>query len=148
MHILQLLGGNPSLCSNSTRPSWELTNLPSNWRIQRCNRRARKRSCSPRPGSGNPCHEPDSTTPSWELTSPPANSRIRPRNCRDQLELVVASVGRKCGGFCSTTAAWLGPRRSTVRRRSCRGRLVLRVQAALWVAGGAVASSEVAWEVG
>jgi len=143
-HILQLPGGIPCPCSSNTRPSWRQTNQPSNWRSPHRNHMAQTLRRIRRLELGSPCHEPDSTTPSWELTTPPANLQTHLHNCRDQLELVVASVGRKYDGNCSTTAAWLRPKRSTVRRHSCRDRLALQGLAERWGAAAAGASAAAA----
>jgi len=143
-HILQLPGGIPCPCSSNTMPSWRQTNQPSNWRSPHRSHMAQTLRRIRRLELGSPCHEPDSTIPSWELTTPPANSRTHLHNCRDQLELVVASVGRKYDGNCSTTAAWLRPKRSTVRRHNCRDRLALRGLAERWGAAAAGASAAAA----
>jgi len=112
-HILQLLEGSPSPCSNSTMPFSQQTSPASNWQIQHCNRTAQRWGLMGRTrhlDSGSLCHEPDSTTLFWGLTSLLANSRTHPRNCMGLPGLVLASADRKCGGSCSTTAAWRHPK--------------------------------------
>merc|ERR1719330_2332986 len=153
-HILPPLEGSPSPCSNSTMPFWQQTSPASNWQIPHCSRTAQQWGQWVRMGrtrhldSGSLCHEPDSTTPFWGPTSPPANSRTHPRSCKDLLEQAAASVGRKCGGDCSTTAAWLRPKRSTGPQRSCTDRRVQQEQAAPWAAArmdASVAAAAAAW---
>jgi len=107
-------------------------------------------ACIHLPDSGSLCHEPGSTIPSWAPTSQPANSQNHPRNCRDLLEPAVASVAHKCGGSCSTTAVWVGPKQSTGRQRNCMDRQGLRGRAVLWAAAAEAIRSAVsaaAWAV-
>merc|ERR1711994_1234515 len=78
---LQLPGGSPYPCSHSTKPSWQQTIRPSNWRSQHRNRKDQPTARNPLLGSGSPCHELDSTTPSWQRTTRPANLRNHPGNC-------------------------------------------------------------------
>jgi len=149
-HTLHLLQGNPCPCSRSTTPSSVQTTLPSNSQSQRCNRRARTMSCIHLPDSGSLCHAPGSTTPFSGRTNLLANWQNHPRNCKGLLGPAVASVGHRCGGSCSTTAAWLAPNRSTVRLRNCKDQQVRRGQAALWAAaaGASGAAWAAAWGAG
>jgi len=151
-HILQLLVGSPCPCSNSTKPSWRRSSLPSSWQIQRRNRtarwvRRRHRRRNHRPDSGNPCHAPDSTILFWRHSSQPANSRNHLGNCMDLPALVVEWAAHRRGESCSTTAAWPHPKRHTGLLRNCMDPPVLlgppglsawgAAAVALWVAAAA-----------
>jgi len=118
----QLPVGSPCPCSNSTRPSWPRTNLPSNLRSLPRNRTAPQLARpwhNHRLDSGIPFHELCNTTPSWPQTSLPASLRIHPRNCRDLPGAVLQSADRRYDDDCSTTSAWLRPKSGTLPPRSC-----------------------------
>jgi len=153
---LQLPVGSPCPCSNSTKPSWPQTNLPSNSRTPPRNRTAPRWAQWARPwhnhllDSGSPFHELCSTTPSWPQPSPPANFRIHPRNYRDLPGVVVPSADHRYDDGCSTRPAWLHPNPGKIPPRSCTD------QQAPWVGGawavreaesGAKSRVEVAVEV-
>jgi len=140
MHNLLLPVDTLCPCLHSTRPSWALTNLPSNWRSRHRNRMAPRKSRIRLPGLGSLSHGPCNTTPSWPQTNPPASSRIHPDNCMGRLGAVALSADHRCGGDRSTKSAWQSPRTCTPRRRNCMGPLV---QALLWAGSGP--ESPVAW---
>jgi len=153
---LQQLVGNPCPCSNSTRPSWPQTNLPSNLRTPPRNRMALQWAQWARLwhnrhlDSGSLFHELCNTTPSWPQTSPLANSQIHPGNCKDLLGVVAQLADRKCDDGCSTMSAWHHPRSGTFPLRNCMDQ---QVRAALWVEREAESGAEsqvefaAAWEV-
>merc|ERR1711976_650199 len=72
MRIHLRLEGIPSQRCGSTSASWGCSNLPSNLRTPRCNRKELVWQLVGRslaPGQGNPFHEPCNTTLSYPLTN-------------------------------------------------------------------------------
>jgi len=114
-HTLPLLEGSPFLHSGNTTLFWLLTNLPSNWRIQHCNRMAQRWSPEVHThlpvDRGSPCHEPCSTTPFSARSIPPANSRIHQHNCTgppERVALLASLVARLAEWVATAAALWVG----------------------------------------
>jgi len=111
---LLLLEGIPSLHSGNTRPSWLLTNLPSNWRIQHCNHMAQR--WSPQVHTrlpvdrGNLCHEPCSTIPFSAHSILPANSQIHQHNCMGRQGRVAWSASLVARRAQRVAVQWEGSR--------------------------------------
>jgi len=103
-----------TLHSGNTRPSWVLTNLPSNWRIQHCNHMAQR--WSPQVHTrlpvdrGNLCHEPCSTTPFSARSIPPANSQIHQHNCMGRPGRVAWSASLVARRAQRVAVQWEGSR--------------------------------------
>jgi len=102
---LQLLGGSPCPCWNSTKPSSQHSSPPASSRNLRCSRTALMTSRNHLPGWGSLFRAPCSTTLSSGLTSPPASSRIRRRNCTD-LQASLASQAQLVARSASVEARW------------------------------------------
>merc|ERR550532_2141995 len=107
---LLLLEGSPSLHSGNTRPSWLLTNLPSNWRIQHCNHMAQRWSPQVHPrlpvDRGNLCHEPCSTTP---FSAPPPFVPVLPP-VMPTMPPAPADPYNCADGFANWQAGWSVPK--------------------------------------